>query len=68
MEDVIEQFQFAEWRDLPSSLTVAEVAVILRLDQDTVRRAAAGGGIPARRVGRQWRFCRDSLIRWWACD
>lgn len=66
MEDVIEQFQFAEWRDLPSSLTVAEVAIVLRLDEDTVRRSAAAGGIPARRVGRQWRVSRDELIRWWS--
>jgi excisionase family DNA binding protein len=68
MEDGIEQFQFAEWRDLPSSLTVAEVAIILRLDEDTVRRSAAAGGIPARRVGRQWRFSRDALCAFWQAD
>jgi excisionase family DNA binding protein len=68
MEDVIEQFHFAEWRDLPSALTVSEVATILRLDPDTVYKSAAAGGIPGRKIGRQWRFSRDELIRWWACD
>ena len=68
MEDVIDEFQFADWRDLPSTLTASEVAVVLRLDADTVYRSALAGGIPGRKVGRQWRFSRDEIIRWWASD
>jgi excisionase family DNA binding protein len=68
MEDVIQQFQFAPWEDLPSSLTVAEVAVVLRLDPDTVYKSIAAGGIPAKRLLGQWRIQRDELISWWASD
>ena len=68
MEDVIEQFQFSAWGDLPSSLTVAEVAVVLRLDPDTVYKSIAAGGIPAKRLLGQWRIQRDQLIQWWASD
>jgi excisionase family DNA binding protein len=68
MDDVAEEYQYAAWQDLPSTLTVAEVAVILRLDPDTVYKSIAARGIPAKRLGRQYRIQRDQLIRWWASD
>jgi len=37
-------------------LTVYELADILRLHPETVRRLARSGQIPGYRVGRQWRF------------
>jgi excisionase family DNA binding protein len=37
-------------------LTAAEAAKKLRCNADTVRRLAAAGNIPARKVGRRWLF------------
>lgn len=45
-------------------LTAKEVAAYLRLDLATVYRLARAGKIPARRVGRVWRFCRGALDEW----
>jgi excisionase family DNA binding protein len=41
---------------LPSTLTARELAHHWRVDLDTVYRAARRGELPARKVGRQWRF------------
>ena len=68
MDDIPEEYQYAPWHDLPSTLTVAEVALILRLDPDTVYKSIAAQGIPAKRLGRQLRVSRDALISWWASD
>ena len=55
----------AEPRDPdPDILTVGEVARLLRVSVDTVRREAAKGLLPARRVGREWRFHRQALLKW----
>jgi excisionase family DNA binding protein len=45
-------------------MTAEEVAAYLRLDQATVYRLANAGEIPARRVGRVWRFHRAALQEW----
>lgn len=45
-------------------MTVQEVAKYLSLHELTVRRLAREGGIPAFKVGRQWRVKRDLLERW----
>lgn len=37
-------------------VTVPEMAEILRVSPDTIRRRATAGDIPAVRIGRQWRF------------
>jgi excisionase family DNA binding protein len=43
-------------------LTTKEAAALLRLTQDTIRRQAAAGQIPAHRLGtRGWRFYREEL-------
>jgi excisionase family DNA binding protein len=68
MDDIPEEYQYAAWEDLPSTLTVGEVALILRLDRDTVYKSIAAGGIPAKRLLGQWRIQRDHLRRWWADD
>jgi excisionase family DNA binding protein len=47
---------------LPETQTLAEVADVLRVSEDTVRRLAEAGDIPgAFKVGQQWRFNRDKL-------
>jgi excisionase family DNA binding protein len=45
-------------------LTPAEVAELLRIDEDTVERMAAAGELPGRRLGDDWRFNRDAILRW----
>lgn len=38
--------------------TAAEVAAILRVDEDTVYKACASGALSACRIGRNWRIHR----------
>jgi excisionase family DNA binding protein len=50
--------------NLPSIMTIAEVAAYLGLHELTVRRLAREGAIPALKLGRQWRVKRDLLEKW----
>ena len=46
-------------------LTFAEAMALLRLrDPRVLRRLAMSGALPCRKVGRQWRFRRSSLLAW----
>jgi excisionase family DNA binding protein len=45
-------------------LTVPEVASYLRVSQATIYRMAQAGRIPARRVGRSWRFSSNQIREW----
>ncbi|HEX3316494.1 MAG TPA: helix-turn-helix domain-containing protein [Solirubrobacteraceae bacterium] len=45
-------------------LTVEQAAVLLQVDTETVRALARDGELPARKVGREWRFSRAALLRW----
>lgn len=40
-------------------LTASEVAAWLEQNIETVQRAAKSGRLPARRIGKEWRFLRD---------
>ena len=42
-------------------LTASEVADWLGLNIETVQRGAKSGRIPARRIGKEWRFLRDAV-------
>ncbi len=44
--------------------TVEDVAQYLRLKTETVRAMARRGEIPAVRLGRVWRFQRETLEAW----
>jgi len=48
----------------PDILTPAEAAQYLRLSRRTVRQMAARGTIPAKRIGKSWRFLRWALTEW----
>ncbi|MDE2098642.1 MAG: helix-turn-helix domain-containing protein [Patescibacteria group bacterium] len=48
----------------PEVLTTKEAAALLRLTEDTVRRQAAAGQIPALAMGRHWRFYRADLHKY----
>src|SRR5437773_4535174 len=42
--------------DEPDVLTIADVAELLRADEETVKDMADSGELPARKVGDDWRF------------
>ncbi len=44
--------------------TVKEVALILRLEPETVRNKARKGDLPALRLGRVWRFIPEQIKSW----
>jgi excisionase family DNA binding protein len=43
---------------------IDEAAELLRIPRSTVYKLAQLGKIPAQKVGRHWRFHRDSLVDW----
>jgi len=45
-------------------LTTKETAAFLRAHVETVRRLATRGEIPSFKVGKDWRFRKEALIRW----
>ena len=45
-------------------LTAEEAAQYLRVSPRTLRELAGSGAIPARKVGREWRFSRSTLHEW----
>ncbi|MGE3138142.1 MAG: helix-turn-helix domain-containing protein [Thermoleophilia bacterium] len=47
-------------------LTLPEVAEWLGVHPNTIHRAARAGRIPARRVGREWRFLTDAVAIGWS--
>ena len=50
--------------DAPEVLTTEQLAELLQLDEDTVRKLAASGEIPCRKVGAHWRFSRRAVLDW----
>jgi excisionase family DNA binding protein len=46
------------------SLNITEAAAFLGAHEQTVRRLARRGGIPAFKVGKDWRFRKEALLRW----
>jgi excisionase family DNA binding protein len=45
-------------------LTVEEAAELLKIPRSSVYKLAQEGKIPAKKVGRHWRFHRPTLMRW----
>lgn len=45
-------------------LTVEETAVLLRIPRSSVYKLAQQSKIPAKKVGRHWRFHRETLVNW----
>jgi excisionase family DNA binding protein len=46
-------------------LTVEQVAELLQVTPGWVRAASREERIPARKLGKYWRFDRDEVIAWW---
>ena len=45
-------------------MTTKEVSEYLKLHQITICKYAAQGKIPARRIGRVWRFDKEAIDKW----
>ena len=50
----------------PDVLTVEQLAQLLQVDATTVRKLAATGELPGRKLGRHWRFSRQAVLDWLA--
>lgn len=66
--EIVEQQPSAVWQRPVAEdvLTVGEVAALLRVSGETVRASAAGGELPGRRLGDEWRFSRAAVMAWLA--
>jgi excisionase family DNA binding protein len=49
-------------------LTLAGVAELLRAAEAEVEALAEAGELPGRRIGGEWRFAREAVLRWLAGD
>ena len=47
-------------------LTLPDAAELLRVGTAVVEELAEAGQLPGRRVGGEWRFAREALLRWLA--
>jgi excisionase family DNA binding protein len=45
-------------------LKLSEVADVLKMNKEVVRRMCKAGQLPAFRVGKMWRVDADDLTRW----
>ena len=43
-------------------MTVADVARFLQIEENTVRALARRGELPAKKLGKHWRFLRDEVL------
>ncbi|HJX37331.1 MAG TPA: helix-turn-helix domain-containing protein [Anaerolineae bacterium] len=50
--------------ELPTIMTVRELAVYLRMHEMTIYRMARHGEIPAYKVGNRWRFNKHRVEEW----
>ena len=50
----------------PEILTVKEVCELFQVHETTLYRLAKAGNIPGFRVGSDWRFRKDVIMRWMA--
>lgn len=50
--------------DKTDVLDVAQAADLLGVSIVAMRNLAHTGAIPARKVGREWRFSKEALFRW----
>jgi excisionase family DNA binding protein len=48
----------------PEVLTVKEVCDLLRIHRSTIYRLVRQGRIPSFKIGKDWRFRKDLILRW----
>lgn len=49
---------------MPEIMTTREIAKYLKLHEITICKYAAEGKIPAVRIGRVWRFDKETIDKW----
>ena len=47
-----------------SVMTIDELASYLKLSKSTLYKLCQNGKVPGQKVGRHWRFHRDSIDQW----
>ena len=47
-----------------SVLTVEELAFYLKISKSTLYKLAQGGKLPGQKVGKHWRFRKETIDRW----
>ena len=50
----------------PDVLTSEQLADLLQVDEKAVRELARRGEVPGRKIGREWRFSRQAVLKWLA--
>ena len=50
--------------DLPLILTIDEASLYLRVPLSSLYKLAQAGKIPCQKVGRHWRFRKETIDRW----
>jgi len=48
----------------PEIMTIGETAEYLRISLSSLYKLAQEGRVPCQKVGRHWRFRRESIDRW----
>ena len=49
---------------LSGVLTIRELAEYLKISQSTLYKLAQEGKVPGQKVGRHWRFRKETIDRW----
>lgn len=50
--------------EYPPVLTASQVADLLAINVQEVRRMSRSGEIPSRRIGKSYRYFRDEVVAW----
>jgi excisionase family DNA binding protein len=50
--------------DLPQVITIEEASKYLRIPLSSLYKLAQDGKIPCQKVGRHWRFRKETIDRW----
>ena len=51
-------------REPDDILTIAELSDYLRISRSTLYKLAQEGRVPCQKVGRHWRFRKETIDRW----
>ncbi len=54
---------YKDWEQMPLTLTVSEVAVIMKTSEQSIRKYAREGTLTAKKFGKSWRFDRAVIQR-----
>src|SRR3954464_15489309 len=56
----------ADFRPYPPAdvLTIPQAAELLQVEEPAVLELAERGELPGRKVGGEWRFAREAVLRW----